>query len=77
MPPTEKVINANEKLVMRAVCSINVFGITCIISGFRRIPARMYPVTFGNLRRVHISPRINPVKMMMPTIRIGSIEQIS
>jgi hypothetical protein len=73
VPPTENVMKDNAIFVTRAVCPINDSGIKCVKLGLRIRPARIYPVTFGNLKRVHNSPTTKPVNIMIPIIRIGSI----
>ncbi|MBW2742479.1 MAG: hypothetical protein JRE64_27500 [Deltaproteobacteria bacterium] len=48
VPPTENVMKDNAIFVTRAVCPTNDSRIKSVKLGFRIIPARIYPVTFGN-----------------------------
>ena len=73
VPPTEKVINERAIFVITFVWSGKFAGITWESCGFNNTPARIYPVTFGNLIFENISPKINPVKIMIPTMSSDSI----
>jgi len=52
---------------------VNSTGITPKKPGFKKIPARMYPVTFGRPTSLASSPPIKPANRMRPNNKVVSI----
>jgi len=65
----EKVIKQSAKLMTRLVWPCAACGMKLIISGFKKIPASIYPVILGSLSLIAISPNIKPIITIIPTTK--------
>jgi len=76
LPPIEKVMKDSDIVSSGSVCSTKLWLIIPERSGFRKIPARMYPEILGNFTLLASSPRIKPANIKIPILRIMSIGKV-